>query len=132
MHYHRKDECFYIHVCNRWKKSNHHCCCLGSNPDHLNDEPKLYRLAIKAGLHYKAVQVYHKFIYTYLSLLYTCIPPTYLRIFLESSFQLSVTFCCAGMCSLSLWVPLHWALDVTSEKKINYLYTAAWDQTQAT
>ena len=31
----------------------------GSNPDRLRDRPTLYRVAIKADLYRKAVQVYH-------------------------------------------------------------------------
>ena len=31
----------------------------GSNPGRLRDRPALYRVAIKAGLYRKAVQVYH-------------------------------------------------------------------------
>ena len=31
----------------------------GSNPGRLRDRPTLYRVAIKAGLYRKAVQVYH-------------------------------------------------------------------------
>ena len=45
--------------CNRWKTSNHQCRSRGSNPGRLRDRRTLYRVAIKAGLYCKAVQVYH-------------------------------------------------------------------------
>ena len=45
--------------CNRWKNGNNIFPDRGSNPGRLRDRLTLYRVAIKAGLYRKAVQVYH-------------------------------------------------------------------------
>ena len=52
-------EVYLIYKCNRWKNSNHQCSDQGSNLGRLRDRRTLYRVAIKAGLYRKAVQVYH-------------------------------------------------------------------------
>ena len=66
--------------CNRWKNSNHQCRGRGSNPGRLRDRPTLYRVAIKAGLYRKAVQVYHIPITTTYS-------PSIFRFVRESQFE---------------------------------------------
>ena len=67
-------------ICNRWKNSNHQCRSRGSNPGRLRYRPTLYRIAIKAGLYRKAVQVYHIPITTTYS-------PSILRFAHESQFE---------------------------------------------
>ena len=62
------------------KNSNHQCRDRGSNPGRLRDRRTRYRVAIKAGLYCKAVQVYHIPITTTYS-------PSILRFVHESLFE---------------------------------------------
>ena len=71
---------WWTYMCNRWKNSNHQCRSWGSNPVHWTQSPKLYHVAIKAGLYRKAVQVYHIPITTTYS-------PSILRFVHESQFE---------------------------------------------
>ena len=97
--------------CNGWKNS---CCDWGSNPVHWTQKLALYRIAIKASLCSKAVQVYKCIIY--LSLIHIPSPFSDLYVNLNFSTQYQATKP-LGPPSPSDWLNLHWAWvsDVTDE-----------------
>ena len=91
---------------------NTYCPGRGSNQNLLRGSQTLYRVAIKAGLYRKAVQVY-------------IIPniTTYSASILDSTPNLNQTFhesiFDTDVLRAIRWVILHWAPDVTGEKMLN-------------